>query len=152
MVAEDWEEVTLKYPGGEAHDAESLLIDHKARLLLLVTKSLTECKVFTAPLDFMPGTTVTLSPTELSLVSLFATDASSSSSGSRIVIRSYFTGFLWERESPHASLVETLATDPCVIPVGLERQGESIALEGDGDVYLTHSEHIDQDIIRHHFI
>ena len=55
VLAEEVEKMTLKYPGGQAHDAESLLIDHQARTLLLITKSLTECRVFTAPLDFFPG-------------------------------------------------------------------------------------------------
>ena len=150
VTVDDWEEASLKYPDGEAHDAESLLIDHQTRTLLVITKSLTECRVFTAPLDFIPGSVITLASTNLSLISLFATDASSTFSGDRIVIRSYLTGFLWERSSPGASLLSTLGTaDPCVIPVGLARQGESIAMGGREGEYFTHSEYVGQDIIMH---
>ena len=77
-IDQAWDKVTLMYPGQKAHDAESILIDRQRRLLLVITKSLTECLVFTASLDFEPFSVVSLQPTNLSLVSLFATDASSS--------------------------------------------------------------------------
>ena len=66
------------------------------------------------------------------------------------MIRSYLTGFLWQQREG-SSLLATLATDPCVIPVGVQRQGESIALARDGGAYYTHSEHVGQDIIKYSF-
>ena len=81
---------------------------------------------------------------------LRATDASSSADGQVVIIRMYEGAFLWPRTSISKGIVAKLREDQeCLVSVGMQRQGESVALNPSGTSYFTHSEFINQDIIRY---
>ena len=66
-----------------------------------------------------------------------ATDATSSADGQVLIIRMYVGAFLWPRTSRSKSIVEKLRNPECLVSVGMQRQGESVALypSGQGGSY-----------------
>ena len=63
-----------------------------------------------------------------------------------IIIRLYEGAFLWPRRNHQKdfSIVEILKEQECLISVGIQRQGESVALNPEGNSYFTHSEFVNQ--------
>ena len=63
-----------------------------------------------------------------------------------IIIRLYEGAFLWPRRNNRkdSSIVEILKEQECLISVGIQRQGESVALDPKGNSYFTHSEFVNQ--------
>ena len=145
----DWQVVKYTYPD-HAHNAESMLIDTSTRQLVIPTKSDPQAKVFTAPLDLDDGATHTMEDTGIRLDLRLATDASTSADGQVIIIRMYQGAFLWPRKGGRASsIVDKLRTQECLVSVGMQRQGESVALNPSGTSYYTHSEYVNEKIYRY---
>ena len=81
---------------------------------------------------------------------LLATDATSSADGQVVIIRMYEGAFLWPRTPNSKGIVDKLREDQeCLVSVGMQKQGESVALNPSGTSYFTHSEFINQDIYRY---
>lgn len=140
------EAFTLEYPDG-AHDAETLLVDPRSGDLFIVTKTLgagSSGVYRVAGDDLGPG------PTDLSLVASLAvpsapftgstvTAGDISPNGDEILLRTYFTAFVWRR-GPLQSVAGALSGARCPVPLSAETQGEAIAYRRDGNAYLTTSE------------
>ena len=81
-----------------------------------------------------------------------ATDATISADGQVVIVRLYIGAFLWPRRprvSSKSSLVDILREEECLVSVGMQRQGESVALNALGTSYFTHSEFVNQSIWRY---
>ena len=50
------------------------------------------------------------------------------------------------RSSSKSTIVDILREEECLISVGMQRQGESVALDTLGTSYFTHSEFVNQSI------
>ena len=146
----DWEVVKYTYPD-HAHNAESMLIDASIRQLVIPTKSDPQAKVFISPLDIDNGAIHAMEDTGIRLDLRLATDASTSADGQVIVIRMYQGAFLWPRNNGRraSSIVDKLRTQECLVSVGMQRQGESVALNPSGTSYYTHSEYVNEKIYRY---
>jgi hypothetical protein len=130
----------LHYPDG-AHDAETLLVDPRGgRALTIVTKSFTgHSGVYVARSPVAGGETTLRRVGSLDLGAGGAATAGSVSGDGRVVaVRTYSTVFAWARKKG-SSLAATLRRKPCVVPtgVGLEGQGEAIALARRGGSFYT---------------
>ena len=106
-----------------------------------------------AKLDQEFGVTGILKDTEITLDLPDATDATTSADGQVLIIRLYVGAFLYPRRMDRpddVSLVDILRDETeCLVSVGMQRQGESVALNPDGTSYFTHSEHVNQPIWRY---
>ena len=62
----------------------------------------------------------------------------------------YIGAYLWPRRSDRAerSIIEILREPECFVSVGIHIQGESVALTPDGTSYYTHSEKVNQPILK----
>ena len=79
-----------------------------------------------------------------------ATDATSSMDGQVIIIRMYEGAFLWPRTPSFKGVVDKLRDDQeCLVSVGMQKQGESVALDPSGTSYFTHSEYVNQHVYRY---
>lgn len=148
IFTKDWDVVHFHYPNNQAHNAESILIDSKNREFIIVTKSAEPpyAKVFKTDLDSELVTYNVMIDTGITLALSEATDATSSKDGQVIIIRLYEGAFLWPRRNHQKdfSIVEILKEQECLISVGIQRQGESVALNPEGNSYFTHSEFVNQ--------
>lgn len=131
----------LTYPDG-AHDAETLLADPRTGEIVIVTKRLdgrSGVYVAQAPARDAPGEAVLRHAGDLRLgIGGLATAGDLSADGRTIALRTYTALYAWTRK-PGASLAATLARKPCVgsVQLGLEGQGESLALSRDGRSFFT---------------
>jgi hypothetical protein len=131
----------LTYPDG-AHDAETLLADPRTREIVIVTKRLdgrSGVYATQAPAREAPGEAVLRHAGALRLgLGGLATAGDVSADGRTIAIRTYTALYAWTRK-PGASLAAALARKPCVgsAQLGLEGQGESLALSRDGRSFFT---------------
>ncbi len=131
----------LTYPDG-AHDAETLLADPRTGEIVIVTKRLdgrSGVYVGRAPARDVSEEAVLRHAGDLRLgFAGLATAGDVSADGRTIAIRTYTALYSWTRK-PGASLAATLARKPCVgsAQLGLEGQGESLALSRDGRSFFT---------------
>ncbi|HEV7495532.1 hypothetical protein [Baekduia sp.] len=131
----------LTYPDG-AHDAETLLADRSTGEIVIVTKRLdgrSGVYVGRAPERDAPGEAVLRHTGDLRLgLGGLATAGDVSADGRTVAVRTYTALYVWARK-PGASLAATLARKPCVgsAQLGLEGQGESLALSRDGRSFFT---------------
>jgi F0F1-type ATP synthase membrane subunit c/vacuolar-type H+-ATPase subunit K len=131
----------LTYPDG-AHDAETLLADPHTGEIVIVTKRLDgRSGVYggQAPARDVPREAVLRHAGDLRLgLGGLATAGDVSADGRTVAIRTYTALYVWARK-PGASLATTLARKPCVASaqLGLEGQGESLALSHDGRSFFT---------------
>jgi hypothetical protein len=131
----------LTYPDG-AHDAETLLADPRTGEIVIVTKELdgrSGVYVSRAPARDAPGEAVLRRAGQLRLgLAGLATAGDVSGDGRTVAIRTYTALYAWTRK-PGASLAATLLRKPCVgsAQLGLEGQGESLALSRDGRSFFT---------------
>lgn len=131
----------LTYPDG-AHDAEALLADPRTGEIVVVTKRLdgrSGVYVGRAPARGAPGEAVLRHAGDLRLgFAGLATAGDVSADGRTVAIRTYTALYAWARK-PGASLAATLARKPCVgsAQLGVEGQGESLALSRDGRSFFT---------------
>ncbi len=131
----------LTYPDG-AHDAETLLADRLTGEIVVVTKRLdgrSGVYVGRAPARDAPADAALRHTGDLRLgLGGLATAGDVSADGRTVAIRTYTALYVWARK-PGASLAATLARKPCVgsAQLGLEGQGESLALSRDGRSFFT---------------
>ncbi len=136
--------LTLRYPGGQAHDCEAFAVDPVTGDFYLFTKTgdvLSE--VFRAPAP-AAGTEVVLEDAG-SLEQGLVTAADISASGDRILVRGYFDAALYRR-LPGQEVVDALLGPPCPVPIIAEPQGETVAFAPDGAGYFSVSEGTSQPI------
>lgn len=149
-ITSNWQSYALKYSDNQRYNAESMLIDAKTRELLIITKGKLPpyAKVFKTQLDTKPETVGILEDTDIRLTLPEATDASASADGQVVMIRLYVGAFLWPRRPrpEHYKMVDILREEECLTSVGMQRQGESVALNPLGVKYFTHSEFVNQSI------
>ena len=66
------------------------------------------------------------------------------------MIRTYTGAYLWprriNRNNNKNSIIDILKEKECLVSVGIQRQGEGIALSPEGTSYYTHSEFVNQTI------
>jgi hypothetical protein len=74
-----------------------------------------------------------------SVFSTLVTSADISQDGRLVLIRTYFSAFLFRREDGE-SVEACLSRAPCRVPLQIEPQGESIAFLADNLSYVTTSE------------
>lgn len=137
-----WAPIALTYPDGN-HNAEALFIDPVDPAAYVITKSRTEAFVYKGSIDLVDGAS------EMELVAtLFlggeVSGADISADGSLIALRGYDSVWMWARTADQ-TVAEALAAEPCGAPSPDERQGESIAIDGDLN-YWTVSEGTNKDI------
>lgn len=131
------EALVFTYPEGQAHDAETLLVDPARGDLCTVTKRLDGLsEVFCAAAPLASGALTLAASLD---VGSLATGGSVSPDGRLVAIRTYFDARLWRR-----NLEEPLAaafTGPtCTLPLVFEMQGEALGFAADGLGYFTVSE------------
>lgn len=136
--------LTLTYPEGVPHDAESLFVDPLTTDVYLVTKdSSGESKVFRKAAPHVESTTelelvATLDFSTEPLSGSLTTAATISPDGSQIVIRTYRQqAYLWTRTDTVAAAFDAI---PCEITMPIEPQSESIGFSTDGTALFTVSE------------
>ncbi len=143
-----WEVIHFKYPDG-AHNSEAMMVDPNTRDLVVVTKSPSYpfAEIYSAPLDQEKGSTTVLFDAGISITLPSATDATISADGQVVIIRLYVGGFLWPRKvGEMRPILDILKEQQCLISVGMQKQGEGVALNPDGTSYYTHSEGVGQNI------
>lgn len=140
--------LTLQYPS-TVYDCETLLLDPSTADLYLITKDVSNSGdngtsyLFRSPALHDAGAPQTLMQVgSLDLGSgIFnrATGGDISPDGRTILLRSYSTLRSWARGC-NISIAKAIAQPPCMLPLNIEIQGESIAFAGDGAGYYTTSE------------
>ncbi len=155
----DVEKLTLRYPDGARHDAETVIVDPLSGDLIIVTKDGGASLVFRTPGTLAANATATLEligriefaqlkrrtelPPEASPLAraggALATGGDISPAGDVIAIRTYAAVWLWSRAAGQ-SVRDALAAAPCEAASVAEQQGESIAFHPDGRGYVTASE------------
>ncbi|WCT11232.1 hypothetical protein [Mucilaginibacter jinjuensis] len=133
----------LKYPDGP-RDAETLMVDPVEKLFYIVSKRQDSVAVYTTPLKFNDGDTVTLTrQCKLHFKGLplmrWITAGDISADGSQILLKSYSTVYYWKRETGEPAW-KAMQRKPQELPYEQEHQGEAIGFTHDGKAYLTTSE------------
>jgi hypothetical protein len=143
-LTETAESFHFRYPDGR-HDAEAVFVDPQSERIYVITKTLREsCHVYRFPQAPRAGEHVTLERVtgrhieaieRLRLV----TGAATSPDGTRVVIRTYFSAFEFQRakNEPFESLFDR---EPVIVKIPQTRQGEAIAYSADGQSVVTTSE------------
>ncbi|MCB9703357.1 MAG: hypothetical protein H6711_15810 [Myxococcales bacterium] len=130
--------IALTYPDG-AHNAETLMVDPQTGDLVIVAKG-DPTRVFTLAAPIAAGGPFELAElAPINAPATFATGGDISPLGDFIAVRTYFEAHLWLRP-PGASVGEALAGEPCTIPLAIELQGETLAIDPEGAGYYTLSE------------
>jgi hypothetical protein len=134
----------LRYPDGE-HNAEALIVDPESGRLYVITKTRsTPCSVYRSPLPLKLGEPMTFELMTGAAVAAISqlrlvTGAAASPDGSRVAIRTYFSGFELLRASGKG--FETIFDSrPLSVSLPLEQQGEAIAYTRDSSYLVTTSE------------
>lgn len=135
------EALRFTYPGGQAHDAETLLVDPRRGDLCVVTKRADgKSEVYCAVGPLAAGTHVLALAASLELgISAMATGGAVSPDGRLVAVRTYLDARVWRRPEGGA-LQDAFAGPSCPLPVVFEMQGEAIGFAADGLGYLTLSE------------
>ncbi|MBI4582580.1 MAG: PKD domain-containing protein [Planctomycetes bacterium] len=137
----------MNYPGGAAHDAESLLADPVSGDLYIVTKRGDgRSEVYRKPAPHAEGARATMEfAASLSFGlgplpgSTLVTAGDISPLGNSIILKTHSHAFLWRRPAGSA-IEEAFAGEPCPLPARSEPQGEAIGFGADGLGYFTLSE------------
>jgi len=139
----DVDKLQMQYPGNEAYDAETLLVDPVSGDILIVTKNTSGSSiVFRNPSPHTSNTAVTLE--EVAAIgfgtSLFdaITAGDISTDGGMIILRSYSDAIILDRDI-NADVSNAFSGVPCNVPINesLVQQGEAIAFDPDGGGYTT---------------
>ncbi|EFQ82537.1 hypothetical protein HMPREF0063_11746 [Aeromicrobium marinum DSM 15272] len=117
----------VSFAGGP-RDVEALLVDPTGGPVHLVTKGLLGGEVFRLPADLTPGATHRAEPVGVAMPGL-VTDAAFHPDGERLVVRTYGSALLYDRDFVRLGAVE----------LPFQEQGETIAVEATG-TYLVGSE------------
>jgi hypothetical protein len=135
----------VKYPDGP-RDAESMMVDPLEKLIYIVSKRQDSVAVYSTPLNFTNGDTVTLTKQcKLHFKGLpllkWITAGDISTDGSQILLKSYVKVYYWKRQ-PGEPVWKAMQRKPEELPYEQEHQGEAIGFSRDGKSYLTTSEGI----------
>jgi len=145
------EVLTFTYPGGQAHNAETMLVDPQRGDLYVVTKANDGVsKVFLGAAPLTAGSSRELEQVgvlELGLGGL-STGGSVSSAGDWVVVRTYFFARMWPRPAD-APLWQAFVGAGCSVPLAIEPQGEAIAFAAVGLDYFTTTEGATPALQRH---
>lgn len=137
-VVTDWEELTFFFTD-TARDAEALLVDPVTGEIIIVTKELSgRSRVFRADPAELAAPLREVGISELG-VGQVVTGGDVAPDGSFILLRTYTSVLLWDRQAG-SNVGETLLTDPCEVPSLSEPQGEAVGVAADGLSYFTVSE------------
>ncbi|MCJ8209310.1 hypothetical protein MUY27_06290 [Mucilaginibacter sp. RS28] len=142
----------VKYPDG-AHDAETLMADPSDKLLYIVTKREDSVGVYSTPLVFKDGDTVTLKKNcrlhfQGFKLLKWITAGDISADGSQILLKSYSKVYYWKR-TPGIPVWKTMQNKPAELNYEQEKQGEAIGFTRDGKYYYTTSEGVYAPIYRY---
>ncbi len=131
------ETVTLTYPDGP-RDAETLMVDPITSDIFILSKRDSANILYKVPQDaFGKEDQVLEKVMELPFTMSVAGDIARD--GSLILIKNYFTVFIWTREAGE-TIPGALGRDPLILPYKPEPQGEAIGFHPSGDSYFTLSE------------
>jgi hypothetical protein len=142
--AASFERLDAEYPDGP-HNAETLLVDPVSGDLYIVTKEGATSGVYRWAAPQIPGR----SPAVLESVGTVthagstATGGDVSPLGDYVIVRTYDSARLWIREMG-SPLHEAFANQPCTVPLQTEIQGETMAINPQGNGYTTLSENVGQ--------
>jgi hypothetical protein len=134
----------FRYPDGR-HDAEAIFVDPRSLRVYVVTKTMREnCRVYRFPHPPRAGERVTLEAVTGARVEAvermrLVTGAATSPDGSRVVVRTYFSAFEFQR-APGGRFESVFDRDPTSLKLPQTRQGEAIAYSADGQSLVTTSE------------
>lgn len=133
------ETLEFTYPGGAAHNAETLIVDPVLGDLYIVGKAADgHSPVFRAAAPLASGVLAEVTALEFGPGGL-TTGGSASAAGDWVVVRTYFGARMWHR-APGVPLWMAFAGEYCVAPLAMEMQGEAIGFAGAGIDYFTTSE------------
>ncbi|MBL8974856.1 MAG: PKD domain-containing protein [Myxococcales bacterium] len=133
------EALVFTYPGGAAHNAETLLVDPVLGDLYIVGKAADgHSPVFRAAAPLQSGALAEVTALDFGPGGL-TTGGSVSAAGDWVVVRTYFGARMWHRPSG-APLWQAFAGKFCTPPLAMEMQGEAIGFAGAGIDYFTTSE------------
>jgi hypothetical protein len=135
--------LVLKYPD-QPNDAETLMVDPVERLLYIVTKRHSSVNVYTAPLNFKNGDTVTLTKRcQLHFKGLqpfkWIVSGDIAKDGAQVVLKSYSRVYHWKRQG-NEPVWQTLQRKPQQPAYEQEKLGEAIGFAANGKSYYTVSE------------
>ena len=123
------------YPN-RPYDAEALTVDPLTGDLYIFTKvALGKAPVFIARAPIKSGPLQKIGDIDMPWV----TAADMGANGQELIVRNYFVAVYWNRK-PGQPWREVITTEPKVVPLKLERQGEAIAFRQDGAGFYTVSE------------
>ncbi len=133
------EALEFTYPGGAAHNAETLLVDPVQGDLYIIGKAAGgHSPVFRAGAPLASGALSEVTALDFGPGGL-TTGGSVSAAGDWVVVRTYFAARMWHRPSG-VPLWQAFAGSFCVAPLAMEMQGEAIGFAGAGLDYFTTSE------------
>jgi hypothetical protein len=138
---------TVQFPGGIAHNSETLLLDPDTYDLYIITKVRRgESKIFRYPAPQDPTKVVVLEEVGSAQFGTNKLPGANQLTGgdiaperNQIILRTYSQVLVWKRE-PGNTIAETLTKPACLILRHTEPQGEAIAWTLDGSTYVTVSE------------
>jgi PKD repeat protein len=143
--AQNVDTLTLAYPGGQAFNAEALMVDPHNGDLYLATKG-RRSRIFRAAAPLISGPAIDLvQVAEVNLTEVTGGDISPD--GREIVLRTYQRAFSWPR-APGQELSIAMGRPACVLDIAAENQGESITFDLDGRALFTVGEGLGQSIFR----
>ena len=132
------EKFTLKYEDGP-RDAETLMVDPTNGDLYILSKRVSQSKVYRVPAaELVTGTTITMRAVA-QLPWGWATGGDISPDGTEIIVRGYSNASLWRRPVG-GMLWEAFSGTQYPISLVGEPQGEAICFEADGRGFYTTSE------------
>ncbi|MFI3262809.1 MAG: hypothetical protein R3Y26_07855 [Rikenellaceae bacterium] len=124
----------------QQRDSESFMIDPLTGNLIFVSKREALVVVYETPFIETRGDD-TVSVNQIATIPVFmATAGDISYDGRDILIKNYYSIFLWSRESDDEPLSEVFKRTAKTLPYTVEPQGESIAWSADNSAYYTVSE------------
>jgi len=143
------ETLFVKYPD-QPKDAETLMIDPIEKLIYIVTKRSKSVAVYTTPLNYKSGDTVTLTKRcDLHFRGLqpfkWIVSGDISKDGSQVILKSYSRVYYWKRQGKEP-VWQTLQRKPIQPAYEQERLGEAVGFAANGKSYYTVSEGANQPI------
>lgn len=135
---EQVDRILFRYPNGVQMDAEALFVDPITTNIYIITKR--EEPVTVYRLAWPQSTDEPVTADKVATLPFTQVTAGAiSPDGSRILLKTYETIFLWTR-NPEESIVDALMRPPTRIPYTPEPQGEAIVFGSDGQRFFTLSE------------
>lgn len=139
----------VKYPDGPK-DAETLMIDPEEQLLYIVSKRKNSVTVYTTPLSYKTGDTVTLTKrSKLHFGGIppfkWITAGDISKDGSQILLKNYERVYYWKRPAG-VPVWQVMTQKPAKLYYKSEKQGEAIGFTPDGKGYYTASEGVGEPV------